>query len=252
MSKRIDITGQRIGRLVVLRHLAERNRHGQSIVEVRCDCGAVRRIAMMLVRRVRGPSQSCGCLKRELSRARPSPKLRHGHAKLKTGGRAPTYHSWLAMNARCNRPTAPDFHRYGGRGIRICERWKSYEAFLDDMGDRPAGKTLDRRDNDGNYEPGNCRWATAMEQRHNQRPTVRRGRREPMGPRPGSPSTILMPAVAGLAEQGYSDAEIARRLGTTPSIAMVARRKLGMKRPPGGLRKGLQVITTAPASTASG
>lgn len=73
------------------------------------------------------------------------------------------------MNARCNRPTAPDYERYGGRGITICARWGSFEAFLEDMGERPAGLTLDRKDNGGNYEKSNCRWATAAEQNRNTR-----------------------------------------------------------------------------------
>lgn len=78
-----------------------------------------------------------------------------------------THNSWRDMLGRIRQPHYPQFHRYGGRGITVCERWLVFENFYADMGDRPEGKTLDRIDPDGNYEPGNCRWATAQEQRAN-------------------------------------------------------------------------------------
>lgn len=91
-------------------------------------------------------------------------RLKHGMTK------SPTYNSWDSAKGRCTRPSMANYHKYGGRGIRMCERWaSSFEAFLADMGPRPNGTTLDRIDNAKGYEPGNCRWATGAEQSLNQR-----------------------------------------------------------------------------------
>ena len=85
--------------------------------------------------------------------------------------RTPTYYTWKMMKQRCQNPRATSYEYYGGRGIKVCDRWQSFDNFLEDMGERPEGKTLDRFPNkNGNYEPGNCRWATRDEQRANQTP----------------------------------------------------------------------------------
>lgn len=152
--------GDRFGRLVVLRR--DRNLGRQAAWLCECDCGYVAIVRGTCLRL--GRVRSCGCLLRE----HPGMKPRHGM----TG--TPTWNSWSSMLARCTDPNATGWKHYGGRGIRVCPQWQrgpgGFERFLADMGTRPVGTSLDRIDNEGNYEPSNCRWATPKEQRSNQRP----------------------------------------------------------------------------------
>jgi hypothetical protein len=159
----IDLTGRRFGRWTVVSFARTNGVHPRW--NCACDCGTQREVDGSLLRR--GNSTSCGCYRREMAAGLT---LTHGHAS--HAAPSGTYKTWCAMLARCRRQNHIVYDRYGGRGISVCERWHSFENFLADMGERPEGMTLDRVDVDGNYEPENCRWATATEQNRNRSTNV--------------------------------------------------------------------------------
>lgn len=153
-----ELTGQRFVRLTVLEWAGRKGYKARWVC--RCECGQLRTIFETNL--LRGLSRSCGCL-----------GVKHGNAR--AGARSKEYDAWNNAKTRVDSDGPPYYDKYKARGITMCASWRdSFEAFLADLGPRPGpGYSLDRIDNDGPYAPGNCRWATASEQRRNQRPARR-------------------------------------------------------------------------------
>lgn len=158
----IDVTGARFGRAVAVECVGS-NGHGR-VWRLDCDCGNSFEARLGDLRS--GATTSCGCAQRE---ATGNAARTHGMAWA-NGKRHPLYHAWLSMRQRCNNPRHKRYADYGGRGIGICKEWDSFPQFLLDVGEKPGpGYSIDRIDNDGNYEPGNIRWATYSQQSLNRR-----------------------------------------------------------------------------------
>lgn len=161
MPPKRQLQGQTFGRLTVL-HEGGRTNAGAVKWICQCECGAHTECSGNAL--VTGTTRSCGCLGAERARAVCVVRnKRHGLSK------TPTYDTWANMRQRCEDPNATAYPKYGARGIRVCEHWQKFENFLADMGERPSPRhSLDRYPNQrGNYEPGNCRWATMREQQNN-------------------------------------------------------------------------------------
>lgn len=134
---------------------SHKNHFGEILWECLCDCGQSKKVKAGILRK--GESQSCGCLWREKITS-------HGMTKTRT------FKSWESMLQRCTNENDPSYSRYGGMGVSVCPAWRDFATFFADMGERPEGMSIDRYPNQaGNYEPGNCRWASAREQQRNRK-----------------------------------------------------------------------------------
>lgn len=150
MGAFIDLSGYVFGKLTVLGRAENRNNNTYYICL--CTCGATKEVLAKNLRN--GRTTTCGCYR---------DAEEHGYCHTST------YRSWVSMRQRCTNPNATGYKNWGGRGITVCERWGKFSAFLSDMGERPPGTTLERKDRDGNYEPNNCCWATYKQQANNRR-----------------------------------------------------------------------------------
>lgn len=162
--KFIDLIGQKFGRLTPIKYMSK-DKWSHNLWLCRCDC---EKEAVVIENNLKnGNTKSCGCLNKEMVMERSTT---HGHS---SGGKlSKTYISWENMKARCNNPKDRAYKDYGGRDIMVCERWKSFENFFEDVGEIPEGLTLDRIDNNKGYYPDNWKFSTMKEQTRNKRSNI--------------------------------------------------------------------------------
>lgn len=177
----VKLVGQKVVRLQIVSYAGFTSmmpRGRRFYLNVICDCGNEKQVSASNVKN--GDIKSCGCLHREISKR---VNTKHNHANFSLNGVTPTYHSWSGAKSRCLSESDQKYYCYGARGIKICSRWMDFRNFLADMGERPAGKTIDRKNNNGHYScghcdecvrnnwPANCRWGTPLQQGGNQSTT---------------------------------------------------------------------------------
>lgn len=184
-------THQQFGRLTVRKVVRVNNR---LVAECVCSCGNTKTTHLSSLKR--GKTKSCGCLRKERTTEN---NITHGMSK------TPTYRSWVAMWARCTNPARAAFSLYALKGVSVCARWKSFENFLVDMGERPENTSLERKDNSKGYSKANCLWADRQTQAWNRRSTVW-----------VSYKGVRMPRSAWAEKLGVSDGVLARRLAKFP------------------------------------
>jgi len=157
---RFDLAGKRFGKLLVKERATNRSKSVVHWLCV-CDCGNQSIVASQNLKNQ--TTKSCGCLRKEQGRLAGLRSKVHGMIK------TPTHNSWTSMKIRCSNPLDNNYRFYGAKGVTVCEQWMDFQNFLADMGERPEGTSLDRINPFGNYEPSNCRWATAETQLQNTR-----------------------------------------------------------------------------------
>lgn len=197
----IDLTGKRFGKLVVLFRAANLPGDRRSRWHCYCDCGNETIVRGVHMRAKTRATVSCGCYGRAKS-------ITHGHTR--DGRLSKTYVAWKSMIQRCTDPLSTSYPHYGKRGITICPRWYTFENFLADLGTCPPGMTLDRRNNDGDYELGNCRWISRRDQNRNR-----------------SVTRLTVDAVQeihGRCEHGESQRSVAKRMKVGETLISEVRR----------------------------
>jgi hypothetical protein len=169
MTKICNLIGANFYRWTVISR-AKNAKNGKAQWNCKCECGSTKIVSANTLKS--GRSHSCGCWNSEVARKRAATAFRtHGLSGGLNRDASSEYRAWCSMMSRCANPNATGYEYYGGRGIEVCKRWLIPENFLADMGTKPSPThSLDRINNNGNYEPRNCRWATPLEQTQNRRP----------------------------------------------------------------------------------